>query len=103
REITHPERARMQLDWLIEHSADVANVEQRPQMEGRTMSLILAPKPQIMQRVQIERAQAASEAKRAREKGEEPDTESADESEELDDDDDFDDDDDDFDDDDNDN
>lgn len=56
REITHPERARMQLDWILEHIADLANVEQRPQMEGRTMSLIIAPKPQVMQRIQSEKA-----------------------------------------------
>ncbi len=67
REITHPERARMQLDWLISNVEDIAIVEQRPQMEGRTMSLIIAPKPQIMQRVQNEKAQLASELKKARE------------------------------------
>jgi translation initiation factor IF-3 len=64
REITHPERARMQLDWLLENLAALTNVEQRPQMEGRTMSLIVAPKPQVLHKLQSEKAaQAAAEAR----------------------------------------
>jgi translation initiation factor IF-3 len=67
REITHPERARMQLDWIMEHIADLANLEQRPTMEGRTMSLIIAPKPQVIQRLQSTKANALKD-KEAREK-----------------------------------
>lgn len=66
REITHPERAKMQLDQAVEHTQDIANVEQRPQMEGRAMSLVLAPKPQVLQRVQAERKSAAHEARQKR-------------------------------------
>jgi translation initiation factor IF-3 len=67
REITHPERARMQLDWIMEHIADLANLEQRPTMEGRTMSLIIAPKPQVIQRLQSTKANALKD-KEARDK-----------------------------------
>jgi translation initiation factor IF-3 len=56
REITHPERARMQLDWIMENISDLANLEQRPTMEGRTMSLIIAPKPQVIQKLQSGKA-----------------------------------------------
>jgi translation initiation factor IF-3 len=56
REITHPQRAQMQLDWLVEQLADLANVEQRPQMEGRTMSAIVGPKPIVLQRLASDRA-----------------------------------------------
>ncbi len=56
REITHPERAQMQLDAILEGVEDLGNVEQRPTMEGRTMALLLAPKPQVLQRVANERA-----------------------------------------------
>ena len=56
REITHPERAQMQLDWLLQNTDDLANVEQHPTMEGRSMSLILAPKPQVLQRLANQRA-----------------------------------------------
>ena len=62
REITHPERARMQLDWLVEHLEDLANVEQRPTMEGRTMSMIVAAKPQVLQKLQQLKAQRQTDA-----------------------------------------
>jgi translation initiation factor IF-3 len=62
REITHPQRAQMQLDWLIEQLTDLANVEQRAQMEGRTMSAIVGPKPIVLQRLASERAKREAEA-----------------------------------------
>jgi translation initiation factor IF-3 len=62
REITHPQRAQMQLDWLIEQLVDLANVEQRAQMEGRTMSAIVGPKPIVLQRLASERARREAEA-----------------------------------------
>ena len=43
REITYPEIARQQLAEIAEELSDVAVVEQRPNMEGRTMLMILAP------------------------------------------------------------
>lgn len=65
REITHPQRAQMQLDWLIEQLIDLANVEQRPQMEGRTMSAIVGPKPIVLQRLASDRARREAEAQAA--------------------------------------
>ncbi len=56
REITHPEIAKKQLDYIVSHTDDVSNVEQRPQMDGRTMVLMIAPKPQVLQRLANERA-----------------------------------------------
>lgn len=61
REITHPEVARRQLEWLVENITDIANIEQRAQMEGRTMSMIIAPKPQILQKIQSDKAAAAKQ------------------------------------------
>ena len=61
REITHPQRAQMQLDWLVEQLADLANIEQRPQMEGRTMSAIVGPKPIVLQRLASDRAKREAE------------------------------------------
>ena len=43
REITYPEIAREQLAEVAEELSDVAVVEQHPNMEGRTMLMILAP------------------------------------------------------------
>jgi translation initiation factor IF-3 len=93
REITHPERAKMQLDQILEQILDIANMEQRPQMEGRTMSLIISPKPQIMHKVQLERAAKARRDAEREEAGEPPLPEEEDPSTDLDDDDDDDDDD----------
>jgi translation initiation factor IF-3 len=59
REITHPERATMQLDWLIERVEDIAVVEQRPTMEARAMSILLAPRPAVLLKLAQERARAA--------------------------------------------
>jgi len=56
REITHPERARMQLDFILSKIEDIANVEQRPTMEARTMAVLVAPKPIVFQRLASERA-----------------------------------------------
>lgn len=56
REITHPERAQMQLDWLWNGAEDIANVDQRPAMEARAMSMVLGPKPQVLQKLAAEKA-----------------------------------------------
>jgi len=73
REITHPEIATQQLELIVQGVEDVANVEQRPTMEARTMALLLAPKPQVMQRIQNEKAQRDRQAKRPEDGAEEPD------------------------------
>src|ERR1700730_11169810 len=51
REITHPEKAHEQLDIILKALDDVSNVETRPMMEARAMSVVVAPKPAIMHRV----------------------------------------------------
>jgi len=43
REITYPEIAREQLAEIAEELSDIAVVEQKPNMEGRTMLMILSP------------------------------------------------------------
>ncbi len=45
REITYPEIARQELDRVAVELSDIAVVEQRPDMEGRTMLMVLAPAP----------------------------------------------------------
>lgn len=44
REITYPEIAREQLDAIAAELDDVAQIEQKPDMEGRTMLMVLAPR-----------------------------------------------------------
>lgn len=43
REITHPETAQRQLDYIAEATQDYGSVEQSPRLEGRTMTIIIAP------------------------------------------------------------
>jgi translation initiation factor IF-3 len=43
REITHPEMAERQLRLIVERLGSGASVEAEPKMEGRTMTLLLAP------------------------------------------------------------
>jgi translation initiation factor IF-3 len=43
REITHPEMAERQLRLVVERVGAQASVEAEPKMEGRTMTLLLAP------------------------------------------------------------
>ncbi len=46
REITYPEIARDMLNEVADELTDVAVVEQAPNMEGRTMLMVLAPAPE---------------------------------------------------------
>jgi translation initiation factor IF-3 len=43
REITHPEMAERQLQLVVQRVAGQASVESDPKMEGRTMTIVLAP------------------------------------------------------------
>lgn len=45
REVTIPEKGLQQLTRMVETIGDDAKVEQPPRMEGRTMSMMLAPGP----------------------------------------------------------
>jgi len=71
REITHPEKAHEQLDVILKALDDVSNVETRPMMEARAMSLIIAPKPAVMQRVAQQRV-ALEKARQQAEKDGQP-------------------------------
>ena len=44
RAITHKEIGQKVLDRLAEETSDLATVEQKPKMDGRSMFLVLAPK-----------------------------------------------------------
>lgn len=63
REITHPETAQRQLDYMAQNIQDIGMVETTARMEGRTMTLLLAPKVSKAQ-MQVKRRQ--EEARRAK-------------------------------------
>ena len=44
REMAHPERGEMILNRLAEDLGELAVVEQRPQQDGRNMTMMLAPR-----------------------------------------------------------
>ncbi len=44
RELAHPEFGRRMLDRVTAELKDVATIEQMPRMEGKTLSMIVAPK-----------------------------------------------------------
>jgi translation initiation factor IF-3 len=69
REITHPEKAQQQLDHVMRECEDLANIEVRPVMEGRTMTLFIAPKPAVMQRVSQVKAAAEKARQQAIKEG----------------------------------
>src|ERR1700759_2130617 len=69
REITHPEKAHEQLDIIMKALDDVANVETRPSMEARAMSVLVAPKPAVMQKVAQMKAQREKERQLAEKEG----------------------------------
>jgi translation initiation factor IF-3 len=69
REITHPERAQQQLDRAVRECEDLSNVEMRPMMEGRAMTLLIAPKPAVMQKVSQMKAAAEKARQQAMKEG----------------------------------
>ena len=95
REITHPEKAQEQLQFCIAETEDLANLETRAMMEARAMTVVVAPKPQVLQRVaqakiaaEKARQQAEKEGRPLPPEAEEPELEDHDDDDEDDDDDD---------------
>jgi len=48
REVTHPERGVALLDRLAEELAEIGTVEQRPNLDGRNMTMILGPSKAVL-------------------------------------------------------
>jgi translation initiation factor IF-3 len=69
REITHPEKAHEQIDIIVKGIEDIAQLETRPMMEARAMSVIVAPKPAVMQRVAQQRAALEKARQQAEKEG----------------------------------
>jgi translation initiation factor IF-3 len=52
REITHPQTGANVLKRVVEATADISAVEVTPNMEGRRMIMIIAPKPHVVKKAQ---------------------------------------------------
>jgi translation initiation factor IF-3 len=74
REVTHPERGRDLLERLVEDLGDIAQVDQRPSLEGRNMTMMLSPSKEVINgtwtpTAPISAEQAAAEAQAEDEAG----------------------------------
>lgn len=75
REITHPQTGMAVLNKVVELCNDIATVETTPNMEGRRMIMVIAPKPGVVRKAQeakkaqIAAQQAAEAAKRTQQPG----------------------------------
>jgi len=62
REITHPKTGMNVLDRVVELCNDIATVEATPNMEGRRMIMVIAPKPGVVRKAQeAKKAQLAAQ------------------------------------------
>ena len=63
REITHPQTGMAVLNRVVERCADLATVEATPNMEGRRMIMVIAPRPGVVRKAQeAKKAAAAAQA-----------------------------------------
>jgi len=92
REIMHPQIAQRQLEEICGAVEDLANIEQRPTMEARTMSILISPKPIVFQRLASTRSAKEREQARAHPERSSPSASLLDGTEDLEDEDDDDDD-----------
>ena len=65
REITHPKTGMNVLNRVVELCADIATVEATPNMEGRRMIMVIAPKPGVVRKAQDAKKAAAQQAQAA--------------------------------------
>src|SRR5262252_1111042 len=65
REITHPQTGMAVLNRVVERCADIATVEATPNMEGRRMIMVIAPKPGVVRKAQEARKAAVAAAQLA--------------------------------------
>jgi translation initiation factor IF-3 len=62
REITHPKTGMNVLDRVVELCSDIATVEATPNMEGRRMIMVIAPKPGVVRKaMEAKKAQVAAQ------------------------------------------
>jgi translation initiation factor IF-3 len=65
REITHPQTGMKVLNRVVELCSDIATVEATPNMEGRRMIMVIAPKPNVVRKAAEAKKAAAKAAEAA--------------------------------------
>jgi translation initiation factor IF-3 len=90
REITHPQTGMAVLNRVVEMCNDIATVEATPNMEGRRMIMVIAPRPGVVRKAmeakkaQVAAQMAAEAAKKNHQPGKAPPPPPVDEDEDLD-------------------
>lgn len=63
REMAHPQTGKAVLDRVVDRCKDISSVEATPNLEGRRMNMLVAPKPAVVQKaIALKKAQAQSAA-----------------------------------------
>jgi translation initiation factor IF-3 len=63
REMTHPQTGKAVLDRVVDRCADIATVEVTPNLDGRRMVMLVAPKPGVVQKaIALKKAQAHAQS-----------------------------------------
>ncbi len=70
REMAHPDIGRKMLEEIAEQLRDIAVVEQRPLMEGRVLSLLMAPNAKVLKAAQQAQKAKADQKSQPTAKGE---------------------------------
>jgi translation initiation factor IF-3 len=65
REVHHPELGMRILDRVAEHNSQLAKVEASPKLDGRNMTMVLAPDKRVQAAAEAARKKAAAEERRA--------------------------------------
>jgi translation initiation factor IF-3 len=65
REIAHPQKAQEQLRWIISQIDDISHVEFDATMEGRAMTMMVSPRPAVLQQLAASRAAVEKDRKEA--------------------------------------
>jgi translation initiation factor IF-3 len=73
REITHPQTGLAVLNRVVEATADIAGVEVTPNMEGRRMVMVLAPKANVVRKAAEVRKAAIAAQLAHKDRGKRPD------------------------------
>jgi translation initiation factor IF-3 len=66
REMAHPDIGRKMLEQIAEQLRDISTVEQKPLMEGRVLSLLLAPTAKVLKAAQLAQKAQAQQPKPSR-------------------------------------
>src|SRR5689334_10584802 len=73
REITHPQTGMAVLNRVVDRCGDLATVETTPNMEGRRMIMVIAPRPGVVRKAQeAKKAAAAAQAVAQAQKKDQP-------------------------------